>query len=259
MLDAAQGPTQSPRLPESMGTESSVRTAVKDFYERPEIVRIYAQVGFTAAEGALVRRFFPRGASVLDVGSGAGRSAIALAQEGYQVTGVDLSAAMVEQAEREAERANVEARFVVGDAVALPFAAASFDAALFAGNGIGHLEPEGKLRCLRELARVLTPGGCAIISTRTPYALNSLLPGHLARRLVNTLPAGRDETWSAGVYVHNPSLRTHARLLRQAGFMISSTTSHRAAAAGRDPGPLTLWLGGQFFFVGHLPQSHGAS
>jgi ubiquinone/menaquinone biosynthesis C-methylase UbiE len=252
LLDFLASAVDSADFPEPRAVESPVRAAVKDFYERPEVVRQYAEVGLTAAEAGLTERFFPPGASILDVGSGGGRTAIALAQGGYRVTGLDLSAPMVEQAQREASRAKVKARFVVGDAVALPFAAQSFDAALFAGNGIGHLEPADKARCMRELARVLKPGGCVIISARTPYALNNLLPGLLVRRLTRGGRLECDESRSDGVYVHRPSLRAYARLNREAGFVIASITSHRAAAAARDPGRLTAWVGGQFFLIGHL-------
>jgi ubiquinone/menaquinone biosynthesis C-methylase UbiE len=225
------------------------RASVKDFYERPEVVRKYGQVGLTAAEAALARRFFPRDASVLDVGAGAGRTAIALAQLGYDVTGVDVSASMIEQARAEAARVDVDARFVEGDAMALPFEDACFDGALFAGNGIGHLELDGMRRCARELARVLRPGGCLVVSARSPYAMNRLLPGLLVRRLIGSGRLGRDESLSEGVFVHRPSLRTLARIFSDAGFVVAGITSHRAAAAEREAGVLTPWVGGQFFIV----------
>ena len=227
------------------------RASVKDFYERPDVVRKYGQVGLTAAEAALARRFFPREASVLDVGAGCGRTAIALAQQGYDVTGVDLSSSMIDQARAEAARVHVDARFVQGDAVALPFEDACFDGALFAGNGIGHLELDGMRRCAGELARVLRPGGCLVVSARSPYAMNRLLPGLIVRRLIGRGRLGRDESLSDGVFVHRPSLRTLARIFSDAGFVIAGITSHRAAAAERNAGVLTPWVGGQFFVVAH--------
>ena len=225
---------------------------MKDFYERPDVVRKYGQVGLTAAEAALARRFFPRGSVRSSTSEpAAGRTAIALAQQGYDVTGVDLSSSMIEQARAEAARVHVDARFVEGDAVALPFEDACFDGALFAGNGIGHLELDGMRRCARELARVLRPGGCLVVSARSPYAMNRLLPGLIVRRLIGSGRLGRDESLSDGVFVHRPSLRTLARIFSDAGFIVDGITSHRAAAAERDAGVLTPWVGGQFFVVAH--------
>jgi len=69
-----------------------------------------------------------RGRAVLDVGTGTGRAAIALAARGAEVTGVDASAEMLAVAERRAKAAGVVVRFGGGDAHALAFPDRSFDA-----------------------------------------------------------------------------------------------------------------------------------
>ncbi len=56
------------------------------------------------------------GASLLDVGCGTGRHAIELARRGYCVTGVDLSAGMLKQAEIEAKTAEVQVVWLHCDA-----------------------------------------------------------------------------------------------------------------------------------------------
>jgi ubiquinone/menaquinone biosynthesis C-methylase UbiE len=68
------------------------------------------------------------GCTVLDVGTGTGRAAIALAQRGGVVTGVDASAEMLAVARRRAEEAKVHVAFAREDAHRLPFADGSFDA-----------------------------------------------------------------------------------------------------------------------------------
>jgi ubiquinone/menaquinone biosynthesis C-methylase UbiE len=70
------------------------------------------------------------GRRVLDVGTGTGRAAIALAKRGAIVTGVDASAEMLEVAQRRARDAGVEVTFLRGDAHHLDFADRSFDAAV---------------------------------------------------------------------------------------------------------------------------------
>ncbi|MGH9411896.1 MAG: class I SAM-dependent methyltransferase [Vicinamibacterales bacterium] len=68
------------------------------------------------------------GQRVLDVGTGTGRAAIALARRGARVTGVDASAEMIEVAARRAHQAGVSIEFARGDAHRLQFADRSFDA-----------------------------------------------------------------------------------------------------------------------------------
>lgn len=66
--------------------------------------------------------------TILDVGTGTGRAAIALARRGAIVTGLDASAQMLAVAERRAREAGVPVRFLQGDAHGTGLAAQSFDA-----------------------------------------------------------------------------------------------------------------------------------
>jgi ubiquinone/menaquinone biosynthesis C-methylase UbiE len=68
------------------------------------------------------------GRTILDVGTGTGRAALALAVRGARVTGVDASAEMLAVATRRAAAAGLDVTFAEGDAHALAFADASFDA-----------------------------------------------------------------------------------------------------------------------------------
>lgn len=70
------------------------------------------------------------GRSILDVGTGTGRAAIALAARGASVTGIDASAEMLAVAARRASAAHVAVTFGEGDAHRLAFADRSFDAAI---------------------------------------------------------------------------------------------------------------------------------
>jgi demethylmenaquinone methyltransferase/2-methoxy-6-polyprenyl-1,4-benzoquinol methylase len=92
------------------------------------------------------------GARVLDACCGTGDLALADARAGGRVTGVDFSHEMLARAERKAP----EFDWVQADVAALPFPDASFEA-VTVGFGIRNLaDLEGGLR---ELARVLVPGG----------------------------------------------------------------------------------------------------
>ena len=92
------------------------------------------------------------GDKVLDACCGTGDLALAGRAAGGEVVGVDFSEAMLARARRKAP----EIEWVRGDAAALPFPDETFDA-VTVGFGIRNLaDLEGGLR---ELARVLKPGG----------------------------------------------------------------------------------------------------
>lgn len=63
----------------------------------------------------------PSGLNILDVGAGTGRTAIPLASAGARVTAADASEAMLAEAKRKAERADVSINFQVCDAMELPY------------------------------------------------------------------------------------------------------------------------------------------
>jgi len=63
----------------------------------------------------------PPASRILDLCCGHGRHAIPLAQQGYRVSGLDLSELFLQQAEREAESLSVEISWIQGDMRELPF------------------------------------------------------------------------------------------------------------------------------------------
>ena len=146
---------------------------VRSSYEVPEIVARYTSVGLWPAEETLVADFFPDEARVLDLGCGAGRTSIALAELGLEVVGIDISQVMIQVARDQARRAQVEVDFQVLDARRLKFSPDSFDVVLYSYNGI-ELVPgmAGKHAVMKETLRVLKPGGLFIFSTHSLFACN---------------------------------------------------------------------------------------
>jgi ubiquinone/menaquinone biosynthesis C-methylase UbiE len=123
----------------------------------------------------------PRSSNVLDVGCGTGEMAAKLMRRGYGVRGLDIAEPMI----RHARDRWASDRFQVGDIEHLPFADNTFDAAVCLGI-IEYLDPDE--RALREIWRVLKPGGRAVVSTS-----NAISPLHLMDRVlvVLTAPARR--------------------------------------------------------------------
>jgi ubiquinone/menaquinone biosynthesis C-methylase UbiE len=101
------------------------------------------------------------GDRVLEVAPGPGYLAIELARLGsYRITGLDVSRSFVRIASENAARADVEVDFREGDAAALPFAADVFDFVVCRAAFKNFSDPVG---ALREMRRVLRPGGRALI------------------------------------------------------------------------------------------------
>jgi tRNA (uracil-5-)-methyltransferase TRM9 len=102
----------------------------------------------------------------LDVGCGNGRHAELLAGRAESVVGVDLSRELLrEAATRADERGFAEALDLIhGDAAALPVADDAVGLATYVAT-LHHLSPRAaRVRSLDELARVLAPGGTALVS-----------------------------------------------------------------------------------------------
>lgn len=104
------------------------------------------------------------GDTVLDVGCGTGKPALRLARaSGAHVVGVSISRHQVKLANTNAKAAGVQdrARFEYADAMKLPYADASFDAA-WAFESMLHMPDHD--RFLAEMTRVLKPGGRLVIA-----------------------------------------------------------------------------------------------
>jgi len=107
------------------------------------------------------------GRRVLEVGCGAAQCARWLVTRGAEVVGLDVSQAQLAEARRLDERTGVKASaLVAADAAALPFAPESFDLACSAFGGVPFVADSAAV--MREVARVLRPGGRWVFSVTHP-------------------------------------------------------------------------------------------
>ncbi|GGD73959.1 class I SAM-dependent methyltransferase [Paenibacillus nasutitermitis] len=119
----------------------------------------------------------PEGARVLDIGCGMGRHALALANLGYRVTGVDLSEALLEEAREQDKEGRLDT-LIQGDMRHLPIGDGQFQATVNLFTSFGYFEEQAdNHQVLKEIRRVLTPDGRFLIDFLNPdYVKKHLVP-----------------------------------------------------------------------------------
>jgi SAM-dependent methyltransferase len=120
--------------------------------------------GLEEAAAALLGRV--EGRRVLEVGCGSAPCARWLRTAGAHVVGIDLSAGMLRHALAAADRTGVRVPLVQADAAALPFGPGSFEVACSAFGAVPFVADSAQV--MREVARVLRPGGRWVFSVTHP-------------------------------------------------------------------------------------------
>lgn len=121
------------------------------------------------------------GQTMLDVGCGAGQTAIPAAKNGVKVTGVDIASNLIEQAQSRAQAEGLDAQFQEGDAEQLNFPDASFDVVI---SLIGAMFAPQPNKVAAELLRVCRPGGRIIMGNWTPQGF----PGQVFKTIAKYVP-----------------------------------------------------------------------
>jgi SAM-dependent methyltransferase len=119
----------------------------------------------------LMDRYRLRVKSVLDLACGTGNVAMRLAQLGYDVWGVDISAPMIAEAKRKARQAGLNIHYEVQDAAQLELPT-QFDLVLSLFDSLNYiLSPENLQEAFRRVYAHLRSGGAVIFDVNTEYAL----------------------------------------------------------------------------------------
>ncbi|CAH8243308.1 class I SAM-dependent methyltransferase [Paenibacillus melissococcoides] len=153
-----------------------------EWYERSfgrDYLLVYRHRDFQGAtqevHGMMEWLRLPASASILDLCCGMGRHALALAEAGYRVTGVDLSEVLLEEARAHDTRAQV--KFLRGDMRELPVDG-PYDAVVNLFTSFGYFaDNEDNARVFQEIYRVLKPQGRFIVDFLNPsYVRQHLVP-----------------------------------------------------------------------------------
>ena len=154
------------------------------------------------------------GLRVLEIGCGCGSEAERFARAGAHYTAVDLTNAAVSTTHQRFQLARLKGCFTQGDAENLPFADGSFD--LVYSHGVLHHTPDTP-RTIREVHRVLTPGGRAIVMLYYRDSFNYHVNLRIVRRVrAHLLRTDFGIKLARKMFGENESeLRRHAELIRQ--------------------------------------------
>jgi ubiquinone/menaquinone biosynthesis C-methylase UbiE len=162
------------------------------------------------------------GQRVLDLACGSGSMAVLIKQQHprVSVTGLDGDPEILALARAKAQAAGLDIRFDEGLSIALPYGQAEFDV-VFSSLFFHHLDSDGKVRALREVLRVLRPGG-------TLHVCDWGRPSNFALRLSFSLIRMLD-----GFEVTRDNARGRLpQLMMEAGFADVNVTSTLTTAMG---------------------------
>lgn len=189
---------------------------------------------FPQEQKAIERYFGKPDARVLDLGCGTGRVTHRLSEMGYDVIGVDPSDSMIDVA----TSIHPQIDFVVGDGTDLHFQDDAFDYVLFSYYGLDYIYPEEqRIRALREIYRVLKPGGIFVFSSHnwwnslpsTVYEGTSALQPLLNRENVldprDRYAPVEVKVGETLVYLSSPTKQR--RQLKQSGFEVLNVVGKR--------------------------------
>ncbi|RRK09867.1 class I SAM-dependent methyltransferase [Lactiplantibacillus garii] len=127
-----------------------------------------------------VRREIPTQAGqLLELACGTGRLGVLLAQDGYHVTGLDLSDNMLALAEEHAEQAAVTLPLLQGDMLDLS-EIGTFDAVTCFADSFCYLPDLTTVqKAFTQVAQHLTPDGTFLFDVITPHQTDDVYPGYM--------------------------------------------------------------------------------
>jgi 2-polyprenyl-3-methyl-5-hydroxy-6-metoxy-1,4-benzoquinol methylase len=157
-----------------------------------------------------------RGLKVLEIGCGLGTDGAQFAKAGADYTGIDLTEASIELAQKRFELAGLKGEFRVSDAENLDFADETFDVVY--SHGVLHHTPD-TATAVREIHRILKPGGRAMVMLYHRGSYNY----RIGIRVLRRAGAGLLKSEGGIRIVHGltgepiDSLRQHAQLAKANG------------------------------------------
>jgi tRNA (uracil-5-)-methyltransferase TRM9 len=168
---------------------------------------------------ALARRW--KAGKLLNIGCAHGPDFLPF-WEGFELHGIDISRRMLAMAHKYAFKYDFAVNLIESDAVCLPYAAGSFDYAIAVATYHHIKDEDARLSALRELYRVLKPGGEAFLTV-----WNRWQPRFWLKRQDIQVPwrTGEDTLYR---YYHLFSYGEIENLVKKAGFKVLASSPEKA-------------------------------
>jgi SAM-dependent methyltransferase len=182
------------------------------------------------------------GDRVLDLATGTGNAALSAARLGAVVTGLDSAPRLIDVAQGRAATEGVQASFVVGDVLALPFEDGEFDVAL---SVFGLIFASDGGRAFSEMIRVLRADGRGLMSVWVPAGPIDAVTRTFGRAIAAATGAAPDRfAWHDPQAVdelatrHGAQIRMHEGVLRitaesPEAYFQANEQCHPMSVAGR--------------------------
>ncbi len=169
-----------------------------DIYQKEDVYSIIHQDRRAIAFQYFQELSLPRDARILEIGCGAGLTSVDIARQGYVVQAVDSVEAMIDLTRKNALKFGMEKQIhaSVMDVYNLQFSKQTF--ALVIALGVAPWLADLN-RALKEISRVLTPGGYVLMNVDNRYRLNHLLDPFYFPRLAGLKERLRDFLEKASV------------------------------------------------------------
>lgn len=223
---------------------------VRKFFSDPDVIEEYSQVGLYPSEEMIVERFVRLGSTVLDVGCGAGRTAIALSKKGYKLSGIDLVPGMIERAKRLSEVHNVEIDFQVMDAGNIEFDEETFENVISTFNVFDQIPGrEKREKVLRDIFKICKAGGYFILGSRSGCSPQRMLVWpwifliYMFEKFVKRHDYELGDKRLRGEYYHYLSPPYLKKLCKHIGFDLVYFNSEKRLLEGKRANWLTNFSG----------------
>lgn len=205
-------------------------------YRTEEALAKYSNYFLYPNERYLINKYFSKDKNVLDLACGGGRTTLPLHEMGFTCKGVDLSDTLINAAAKRFPYINFEQ----GDYCDLQEPDQSYSQVLLSHNGLDYAHPEeNRIKAIKEIYRVLKPGGVFIFSSHninslhfSPYYFVNYK--RLGWKLKNTLTAFQEKAYvldlnmyaffATNQYIIKQMERERFSLLELVGFRMSKNS-----------------------------------